>query len=230
MQISGKDADEIGGRYPTELEVGDDFLGGELDVSPDGLGSVEDEGLAAQEPVRDVQSDGSWVEPSGTAGVLKDSARPLRAVSFARSRDSTAAGQAYLRQQEGKNVSLAESMGCAADSVAKLREVGSSSAGERPVVDRLTAMVGRDEVDLVIVESEFRLYRDPWAMCGFVSYCVAHGVELWFSGKEGGIERVRLSLTDAQKKMIRRVYPMAMERERKRLRRGRDVSRRRMYR
>ena len=135
-----------------------------------------------------------------------------------------------LRPQEGKNVSLAESMRWAADSVPKLREVGSSSADERPVVDRLTAMVAGHEAGLLFIESEFRLYRDPYAMFRFAAYCEAHGVEIWCSGKEGGIERVRLSLTDAQKEMIRRVFPKVMEHERKRLRMRRVASRRRMYR
>ena len=73
------------------------------------------------------------------------------------------------------------------DEESRLREVGSGSGVERPVLDQLRSIVAEGEVDAVIGQgSEIRLNSDPSGSAGFLRHCAAYGVELWVSnGTEG---------------------------------------------
>ena len=101
--------------------------------------------------------------PSDSDGQMVATNRPLKGVSFAQSSDVTAAGRAYLRRQERRNIQVAEWQGYEVDGEHRLREVGSTGAAYRPVVDQLRSIVASGEVDAVFIESSDRLYRDAWA-------------------------------------------------------------------
>ena len=72
------------------------------------------------------------------------------------------------------------------DEESRLREVGSGSGVERPVLDQLRSIVAEGEVDAVLVRDLNWLNSDPSGSAGFLRHCAAYGVELWVSnGTEG---------------------------------------------
>lgn len=70
-------------------------------------------------------------------------------------------------------------------------------------------IVEEGAVDAVCMESPDRVYRDVFRLLEFVKHCKTHGVELWFSGMEGGV-RVGPPRRDAEG-LVHRIYGMLLE-------------------